>query len=70
MTETKSMAVGATVRVTRDSDDLGLDRGTRLRVIRVHAPTATTPQTMDIETTDHVLAIFGVDVKHEDLELS
>ncbi len=49
------------LRVVRDSDDLGLDAGTLLRVVRVHG------RTMDVETLDCEIMIAGVACDHADL---
>jgi hypothetical protein len=53
----------ATLRVVRDSDDLGLDKGTRVTVLRYRGAK------MDVRVPSLDMEIQGVPVAHPDLEL-
>ncbi len=57
------MTKGACYIVTRDSDDLGLDKGTRCNVLRVKG------SKMDLRVPSLDMTIAGVRVDHPDLRL-
>lgn len=59
---TKRIRKGTTLTVARDSEDLGLDKGTRVRVLRVRG------HQMDLAADG--ITIANVEIDHRDLVIA